>query len=546
MRRMHAIAATLALVLAASPERGAAAEAGLGYQLGVQTHFSQGWGPQWREAVKSVGARHVRDGLAWAKAEPRPGVYVFDASTAGHLEWFRKQGIDVLLTIEPKNPAYEGGATVRTEAGRQAFANYLNAVLARYGDVVYGVEVGNELNTKNGLPGVEAAAKAATYAALLRTVYPAVKAKHPHVLIIGASTNVIGTGFIADIFKQGAGPYMDAVAVHPYRSVPESVDWEIAHLKAVLRPLAGDKPILATEFGDSFEQPSDAPAFMLKMTCLLSEGAARSYWYGLQDEPWFKNQGLFEPSGREKPAAAAFRLLQREIAAGPPARVDAGDPRTFVYRLGADVYAIWGAPRPLTIKAGAEVRDAQGRPIAAPAAVSMTPILVKGRSAYALGPPEVVADSLLDYGRPEWSYFAETADGKLHELKMTDWAWTSYYGLGLYKPLRINAESLAPSGGGEKPVSTVSRFTAPKAERVRIQASVALSRRSTDGVTLIVRQNGSILAQRQVRAGAGEVTARAALAAGDRLEFLVSPGADSTGDVVKPRFQLFADREGGR
>ena len=546
MKRIGMLAATLvALAFAADP--GSVQAAGSGYDLGVQTHFSQGWGPQWRDAVKSVGARHVRDGLSWGAVESRRGQYQFNAQTAGHLEWFRKQGIDVILTINPWNPAYDGGAFVQSEAGRLAFASYLDAILSRYGDVVYGIEVGNELNTKGGMRGVQDPAKAATYAGLLKTIYPVVKAKHPKVLIIGASTNVIGTGLIADIFRAGAGPYMDAVAVHPYRSLPETVDVEIAHLQAVLRPLGGPKLILASEFGDSFERASDAPAFMLKMVCLLSAGATRSYWYTLQDEPWFKNQGLFETTGREKPAAAAFRLLERELAQGPPARVDAGDPRTFVFKLGSDTYAIWGAQRPLSITKGAEVRDAEGRPVPAPDSVSMTPILVKGRASFSLGQPRVVADSLLDYGGPQWRYFAETPDGKLNALQMTDWTWTSYYGGKYFKPLRINADSLALAGPKDRLLSTVSRFTADKAQRVRILAAVSHDRKDGDGVNVIVRQNGSIIAQRHVRAEAARIEAQASLAAGDRIDFVVSPGADSSGDVVKQRFQLLAaDGEGRR
>lgn len=546
MRRIDVLATALAAGLLAGQGGRAEAVAAPGYVLGVQTHFSQGWADPWRQTLKSTGARHVRDGLAWAKLEPRPGQYAFGPDTAGYLDWFRKQGIDVILTIEAKNPAYDGGRFVQSEAGRRAYAAYLNEILSRYGDVVYGVEVGNELNTGKGMPGVDAAAKPAAYAALLKTVYPMVKAKHPNVHIIGASTNVIGTGFIADVFRAGGGPYMDAVAVHPYRSTPEGVDGEIAHLEEVLRPLGGPKPILATEFGDSFPQASDAPAFMLKMTCLMSGRSGRIYWYTLQDEPWFKNQGLFDTARREKPAAEAFRLLQDELAAGPPVRIEAGDPRTFVYRLGANTFAIWGADRQISFAPGTKVRNAQGLAIAAPAAVSMTPILVSGRDSFRLGPPHVLADSLLDYGRPEWGYFAQTADGKLHALKMVDWIWTSYYGGAFFKPLRINVDSLAPAGGGDRAIAAVSRFTAPRAQKVRILASLKAGAKG-DGVTLIVRQNDTILAQRQVHAESAQVAAEASLKSGDHVDFVVSPGADSTGDVVKQHFQVVAvSGEGGR
>ena len=56
------------------------------------------------------------------------------------------------------------------------------------------------------------------------------------------------------------------------------------------------------------------------------------------------------------------------------------------------------------------------------------------------------------FGEGDWQYFAKGSTGTMNPLELIDWDWTSYYGTKYTKPLRVNADSIAPAGDGAKPV----------------------------------------------------------------------------------------------
>lgn len=501
-------------------------------ELGVQTHFSQNWNAGLLDKLAGLGVTEIRDSQPWAAVETVAGQYVFTPTLTNYMDRAEGLGVNALLTFASANTLYDNGLTPYTAAGRQAYANYIVAVLEKYGSQVEEIEIWNEFNTGN-FTGPAGENDAYFYTELLKTVYETVKPLFPDVKILGGSVNVVGVGAIESLLKLGALDYMDGVAVHPYRSNPEHLDDELAHLQEVMARYGEVKPIYATEFGNQFTDPTEVPDFLVKtVTLMASVHVEEAYWYALIDQSFFQNMGLYTTSGEAKPAAAAFAFVQSELLSqGDPVRVDTGDDMTLVYRYGPDTYVMWSSGRDVAFSADGVFYNTMGQQIAAPTELTMTPVIFRG-SSYTLGESDVVADSLMQFGEGDWQYFAKSASGTLTPLINVDWDWTSYLGSKYTKPLRVNADSIAPAGTGANPIQVVERFTSDRAQTISIDASWTTGS-TGDGVDLHILVNGveifSQIFHGTLTLDGMEVTLRA----GDTLDFAMGPnqyvGGDSTG-----------------
>jgi hypothetical protein len=508
-------------------------------ELGVQTHFSQGWNLSLLDKAKALGVSEIRDAQPWSGVERIPGVYTFPGAYTDYMAKADALGIGTMLTFASTNTLFDSGLTPYTPQGRQAYADYIVAVLDRYGDIVQEVEIWNEFNADNFIQGPVTTDKPYYYTELLKTVYTTVKAAHPEVAVLGGAAHSVAIGYLEDLFEHGALDFMDGVALHPYRNSPEHVDDELDRLKAVMDRYGGAKPIYATEFGNEFADPAAAPDYLVKMVTMLSSAnVAESYWYALQDQAWFRNMGLYETNGAAKPAAAAFELAQKVLLPlGDAIQIETPDNLSLVYRFGEDTYVMWGAARDITIGGPATALDARGQSIAVPTQLSMSPVIIQGDFDYVLGESRVIADSLMQYGEGEWDYFARTSDGMMHALGQVDWEWTSYTGSVWYRPLRINSDSLSPAGSGVNPIQAVSRFTAEKAEKAEIVGNWNKAMIG-DGVDLHVLLNGNEIFNTLVTSNYDLKGLYVDLQVGDVLDFAVGPNQSVSGDVTNYKIQL--------
>ena len=491
------------------------------------------------DKAKALGADEFRNSQPWSSVEKSPGTYSFPATYDAFIGKAASLGMGTLLTFADTNSLYDGGIMPFSAEGRQAYADYIVGVLDRYGGTVRQVEVWNEFNGYNAT-GPLASDKAGYYTELLKVVYQTVKAVHPEVTVLGGSSNVVGIGYLESLFKRGALAYMDGVAVHPYRPTPEHVDDELAHLVDVMERYGGSKPIYATEFGNEFASAADAPDYLVKMVTMMSAAnVVEGYWYGLQDQRWFANMGLYDQRGTAKPAAAAFEFAQKHLLShGDAVQLDLGDDRTLVYRYGSDTYVMWGAPRSLSITGNATVWDSSGRMIDPPDELAMHPIIVSGDDiSFTLGESPVIADSMLEYAEGGWDYFAKTADGRMHELGLVDWDWTSYMGGKWFKPLRINADTLAPAGDRANPIQAVSRYTATESGPFEIDGTWDVGFKG-DGIDLHILVNGEEIYAKIFQGELDLDGLTVDLEAGDTLDFAVGPNGTVTGDSTKYHIQL--------
>lgn len=412
---------------------------------GVTTHFGQGWPPRLLDRARTLGVGAIRDGISWRTVEPVPGRLAFTPANSGHIDRACHAGLKVLLGLEPRHPLYDQGQTAFSPAAQTAFARYVRAAATRWPDCVIAVEIGNEINGKNGMTGPAAADRIAAHVALLKAVHAAVKPVAPGVALLGGSTNTIATGFLARLFRAGALNHVDGIAVHPYRPAPEGVEHEIARLRAAMARAGGEKPIWATEFSREFARPQDAAPFYLKMAALLeSAGVRHHFWYALADQPGFPTMGLVRFDGTPKPAASTFAFAARVLAPhGPAVRVGADDPTLFHFRYGADTHVVWGAPRTIAVEGAApRFYAADGTALAAPAELGEAPLIVTGAAAVRLGPARVLADSFLGFGQAPLAWFALPRTGAPVPLAPVDWQWTGYLGSSAAPGTVVNPQGI--------------------------------------------------------------------------------------------------------
>jgi hypothetical protein len=102
----------------------------------------------------------------------------------------------------------------------------------------------------------------------------------------------------------------------------------------------------------------------------------------------------------------------------------------------------------------------------------------------------------------------------------------------------MDADYLQPSMWEGVPAEIVHAFTAPRDMELVLEARVAPTPDSSDGVTLAVRHNGNPRAETIVSGQAEMTLPQFALAAGDVLEIVVGPGDAPHGDTSDYRFTL--------
>jgi hypothetical protein len=496
-------------------------------RLGTTTHFSQGWPITLLDKAKRIGVTSIRDSLHWPVIEKTRGQYDLSDGKTRHIRLACAAGMTVLLTIEPRNPLYDGGTTAYSAEGRTAYANYVLAIADRFKGCVTAIEVGNEINGRNGITGPAAQDRIASHLALLRSVYGRVKPTHSELQLLGGSTNAIGTGFLAKLFEAGALSAMDGVVVHPYRRKPEGVEWEIARLVSAMQRTGEIKPIWATEFSRDFVKPDDAAPFYLKMLCLMTAaGVDNTYWYALVDEKWFPTMGLLTTPGGAKPASRSFSYAASQLAPMGRANRIGTDPTLYHFRFGRERSIIWGGRRAMKVTGNAVFRRADGTIVLGPTEVNEDPIIVEGPAIISFGPAEVLADSLYGFGQEPLSYFARNTKGAIAPIVPIDWIWGSYLGAPGNGAMIVNQQSIGPTGTSKAGLAAVVRFTSSSTSSAI--ASLCLSPKVLKGVGVMasISHNDKIVWQGIISQATGKQLGQATipLKPGDSIDFAVNPG----------------------
>ncbi len=270
--------------------------------LGAQTHFSQGWSLSLLDAAHTLGAGAIRDSLPWHAIETVAGRYDFSVPQAAWLDQALERGLFVTLTFANANILYDKGFTVHSDAGREAFANFVVASLKRYPGVG-AVEIGNEYNSNSFVTGPIAGAGASYrddyYAKLVAAVDTALTEAGIHVELVGGATHSIPVDYFADLKALGTLDILDTLSIHPYTTPPEQFADQIAVLRDVV---GGDLDIRVTEFGGDFVSLEDAPAYFAKMLSVMgAAGIESASWYALARQWNSGTRSMEPPLPQERP-----------------------------------------------------------------------------------------------------------------------------------------------------------------------------------------------------------------------------------------------------
>jgi len=219
--------------------------------LGVNIHFRGE--PRDLDLIAEAGFKFIRMDLTWSGIEQDKGVYDFgklgyDALTKGCTE----RNIRILYILDYSNKLYELDRSVRSEAGRKAFADFAEAAAKRYAGKGILWEIWNEPNLKHfwsPQPSIE------DYYRLVEKTAPRIKKADHSGLIVAGATSQIPLGWLEDCFKKGLLKWIDILSVHPYRSQPpETVVEEYAKLRELIKhyaPAAKKIPFISGEWGYS-------------------------------------------------------------------------------------------------------------------------------------------------------------------------------------------------------------------------------------------------------------------------------------------------------
>ncbi|WP_230281407.1 hypothetical protein [Croceicoccus sp. Ery15] len=513
-------------------------------ELGAATHFSQGWQLDTIDRADEISVTLLRDEMEWDQAEITKGKIDFTGATAQKLEAACARGKKLLLVQIPTNPNYDGGKFVYSPASRAAFAKFLRAVADHFGSCIAAFEIGNEINGGGGLglsypDGYDLED---TYIALLKDIEAAMGSSHDDIRILGGSTNLIGTGYLEKFFAAGILNHIDGVAVHPYSGYAYGLPMEIALLKKAMRDNGKEVEIWASEFAhDHTDQKLAASEGIKSITLMAAAGVDAAIWYALFEERWFPNLGLFDGSTIKQQGRAVRLATTKLLPHGNPVKLNTGDSGLFAYRYGKGATVVWGTPRTIQVEGATEAYDAYGNrlPSNSQMQVSDVPVIFIGGNISDPGTSNVLADTLLQFGTGDWTYFARSRDGGMNPLTYTAQWYTSDMRSAWDAVLALGPDGAVPARDASDPLRALWQWQADKAMSVTVTACFHKRQEGGDGIDLSIDRNGNTLTTKILSNGRTQISADIDLAAGDKVMVSAGPNQTWGNDAFGMRAKVF-------
>jgi hypothetical protein len=315
--------------------------------FGVNIHFTGE--PKDLDLIRDGGFKFIRMDFSWSGIEREKGVYNFeltgyDTLTAGCI----KRGIRILYILDYSNRLYETEQSVRTDAGRTAFAAFAEASAKRYAGKNILWEIWNEPNIKqfwSPQPGVD------DYCKLVEAAASKIKQADPTGLVVAPATSTIPFDWLESCFKKGLLNHIDALTVHPYRPKnPETVIKDYARLRELITRYATqgkNVPIFSGEWGysnvnwDNTRLSNVQQAEYLARMFLINlyQNVPVSIWYDWKNDGPDPNErehnfGTVERDLSHKAAYAAALTITKNLSGySIKERLDTGSENDFVFKL---------------------------------------------------------------------------------------------------------------------------------------------------------------------------------------------------------------------
>ena len=367
--------------MALLPATGVAADP---FVVGACTHFGQNKGLLKANfsMMRQAGISSFRDEVGWRGIEKTKGEYQMPPAWDEFVDEGRKAGLEPLLILDYGNPLYDNGDKPRSPEAIEGFIRYAEFVVRHFKGRVKWYEVWNEWDITLGskTPG-----SADDYAALLKGVYPRIKAVDPSITVFGGAPTPGGVknGWLEHLLGKGALPFLDALSIHTYTysetgrpRLPEAwAEW-MAQVESLAQKYSGGKPvpleITETGWPTEIDRRGTPPGvtgaylarlFLLARTMPFVKGI---WWYDFQDDGWGatyneNNFGIVRPDLTPKPAWFAMAAVAGVVShAEYLGAIETGDPDVRVLRFrepdGVETWALWSAHPDdgwqITLKAG--------------------------------------------------------------------------------------------------------------------------------------------------------------------------------------------------
>jgi hypothetical protein len=317
--------------------------------FGVNIHFTGE--PRDLDMIRDGGFRFVRMDLGWSGVERQKGVYNFeragyDALTAG----CTKRGIRILYILDYSNRLYEEQQSVRTEAGRKAYAAFAEAAGKRYAGKGILWEFWNEPNIRqfwSPQPGID------DYCKMVEEAAGRLRQADPSGTLVAPATSTIPFDWLESCFQKGLLNWIDVLSIHPYRpQAPETVIKDYARLRRLIAqyaPAGKEIPIISAEWGysninwDKARLSDEQQASYLARMFLINlyEKVPVSIWYDWKNDGTDPNEREhhFGTVGHDLQPKAAYRAAQSLSATlagyAIDKRLDPTDEKDFIFQLTA-------------------------------------------------------------------------------------------------------------------------------------------------------------------------------------------------------------------
>lgn len=210
------------------------------------------------ERMTELNVHWVRRGILWTQVEKEKGEFTWDQADA-FVNELEEHGLGLVSPVAFGNTLYEPGQHwigVRTEAGREGYANYAANLVGRYKDKKIIWEIWNEPNGSFWEPE----ANADQFMDMVDVAIPRMREADPDCTIVGPSLYNIGwpkaMAWLEVCLQRGLHEKVDGISFHSYagrntNSQPElNIQWH-QELRALLAKYGApeDYPIIQSEYG---------------------------------------------------------------------------------------------------------------------------------------------------------------------------------------------------------------------------------------------------------------------------------------------------------
>jgi len=285
--------------------------------------------------IFDAGVRWHRFPIEWGNVEQKPGKFVWEEYDS-LIKRMYDHNMNIVITLRCVPPSTsrknlkEHTATMPKDIGK--YLLFVKACVDRYKDKVKYWQVENEPSFRSkhwrGEPK--------DYARLLKEVYKVIKTVSPEgkVLIAGSPVKPVlgdnGTGFLSQVFKNGAGEYFDIFDLHCYGDV-KMIPLGLTKVNKMLKNYGyfgqKTKPIWITETGTPGREPrfpekKQAEDVIKRHALAFSKGVEKVFFWnavdGIKDLPKFnipvaKLCGLLDSNRNPKPAYFAYKLMTGKL-----------------------------------------------------------------------------------------------------------------------------------------------------------------------------------------------------------------------------------------